>query len=147
MAADSSEGWSDPMKWLMGILSALIVAILIGNGPQLLEWIKKDRPATEPPDLRSWSIVISTDTEPSLAQRWAQNIIKRWYTPAFVYRHGHQYNVAVGSYPSQKEAEQALPAVEKITRSDAYDVAIGSWCPDPRPTKEGDVTVFYCGAA
>jgi hypothetical protein len=89
-----------------------------------------------------WTIVISGDQSVESANKWAVNAIR--LGSAIYFRDG-VYRTTVGRYSSRQEAEVAAVAVRPVTRSDAYPVALGRWCPNATARPESGVPVYVCG--
>lgn len=93
-----------------------------------------------------WAIVISADRTFDLAAKWLTGVQSRGNSPAQLYFRDGLYRVTVGSYPTRQLAEQAAIALRPQTRADAYVVAVGRWCQNRSPRREGAVDVVVCSA-
>jgi hypothetical protein len=92
----------------------------------------------------TWVVVVSGDRDVMDAKRWADALARTTFAPATVYRRDGMYRVTVGSYESRDQAELAVISVRRLTRPDAYVVALGTWCPAQTSSSADGISITEC---
>lgn len=75
-----------------------------------------------------WAIITASEATLERAQDEVERAKAQGYSPAIIYKQNEWFTVAVGSFPTQNEAQQALVAVRAKIRDNAFVVDLGAWC-------------------
>jgi len=78
-----------------------------------------------------WAIVAASEATLERAQAEVERAKAQGYSPTMIYKQDEWFNVVVGSFPTQNEAQQALVAIRAKIRDNAFVVDLSAWCNAP----------------